>query len=536
MSQDTPLPAPEQHGPLGPLALALSGGGYRAAAFHLGTLRLLDTVGLLPDVVGLSTVSGGTLLGLAWVVSQIDGTPFKTFHEAYSAYLKRTNVIAEALTGLTSDREHGSHAWASLIRSAADVYARPDFLGDRRFGEVLGASGLPLQEAIFNSTEFHTGLDFRFRRSGNPNTILGNNGYRLPRAVAPHIRLADIAAASSCFPGGFEPLVFPQQFHWPEGFPLEAAREALGPKFQDGLPLMDGGIYDNQGIDSLLLAYDRAESPPTLLISDVSTQDPQMYNVPENPTKRGWVTLNGVSWLAWGLLLLALASAAILAWRGFDAVSSGTWAPRDYLLYLVPGVLTAAVATALFWVRARLDDATALLKKQMNLDVWPSFKKLTVPEFSQMLVLRASSLMALTSKVFMKRVRGLVFGRLYQDPRFKNQRVSNLISALTVDRPNLFSRHPWIKPEARLVAQATQACQMPTTLWFTADAQFTTVESTGAATACFVLLRHLLDHHAGQFESPGRPLHELYVRLRQEWAAFNPSNPLPGEPQRSMAA
>ena len=243
------------HGPLGPLAISLSGGGYRAAAFHLGSLRFLDRVGLLRDVVGLSTVSGGTITGMAWVVSQLDGQSFPQFYESYSGWLKRTNVISQAPQGLTSDRDHGSHAWASLICSAADVYARPDLFGDRRFGEVLDAQKLQLHEAIFNTTEFHRGLDFRFRRSANPNTLLGNRDCPLPRAVAKHVRLADIVAASSCFPGGFEPLVFPQQFHWPQSFPLPEALKVLGSGFERGLPLMDGGIYDNQGIDSLLLAF-----------------------------------------------------------------------------------------------------------------------------------------------------------------------------------------------------------------------------------------------------------------------------------------
>ena len=45
--------------------------------------------------------------------------------------------------------------------------------------------------------------------------LLGNANYPLPREVAQHIRLADVVAASSCFPGGFEPFVFPQQFEWP---------------------------------------------------------------------------------------------------------------------------------------------------------------------------------------------------------------------------------------------------------------------------------------------------------------------------------
>ncbi|MCP3138270.1 patatin-like phospholipase family protein [Pyxidicoccus xibeiensis] len=536
MNPESTLPASRQHGPLGPLALSLSGGGYRAAAFHLGTLRFLDGVGLLPDVVGLSTVSGGTLTGLAWVVSQIDGKPFPEFFDAYSAYLKRTNVIGEALTVLTTDREHDSHNWASLIRSAADVYARPDFLGERNLGEVLGAGGLQLQEAIFNSTEFHTGLDFRFRRSNNPGALLGNQNYPLPRSVAQHVRLADIAAASSCFPGGFEPLVFPQQFHWTSEFPLAAALDELGPGFNGGLPLMDGGIYDNQGVDSLLLAFDDSQPPPTLLISDVSTQDTEMYNVPENPTKRGWVTLNGVSWMGWGLFFLTLASAAILAWHGFKTARAGTWELEDSFLYLVPGLLTAAVTAALVWAHRRLADVNVLLQEQLDLDAWPSFQKLTVLEFVQMVVLRGTSLLALTSSVFMKRVRGLVFSRVYKDSRFAGRRMSNLIYALTVNRPRLFAEHPWLQPGPHLVALSQQACQMPTTLWFTDARQFNTLASAGEATVCFVLLRHIVERRQGQYESEGQPLYGLFQRLRKEWAVFNQASRQPEAQRTSVAA
>ncbi|RKG81720.1 patatin-like phospholipase family protein [Corallococcus terminator] len=521
-------------GPLGPLALSLSGGGYRAATFHLGSLRFLDTVGLLPDVVGLSTVSGGTLVGLAWVLSQLEGKAFPEFYEGYSAYLKRTNVIGEALTGLTSHRDHGSHEWASLIGEAAKVYARPDCLGDHHFGEVLDASRLQLQEAIFNTTEFHRGLDFRFRRSNRPATILGNAYAPLPRSVARHVRLADVAAASSCFPGGFEPLVFPQQFHWPQEFPLSAALAELGPGFQGGLPLMDGGVYDNQGIDALLLAFQGSPNPPTLIISDVSTKVPEMYNVPENPTKRGWITLEGIRAMAWGLFFLTLTSAVVLAWNAFQTVRSGTWGFQDVFLYGIPGLLSTAVATALIWTHRRLDDASVMLRKQLDLTLWPSIRKLTVPELTQMVVLRVTSVLALTTKVFMKRVRGLVYGQLYSDPRFKDRRMSNLIDTLTVDRP-LFARHPWLRPQPQLVALATRACQMPTTLWFTEEAQFITLETAGEATICFVLLRHIIEHRAGQYETEGLPLHNLFLRLRKEWEVFNPAS-APQEAQRSVAA
>lgn len=45
------------------IGLALSGGGSRAAAFHLGCLRALSDRGLLPRVRVLSGISGGALLG-----------------------------------------------------------------------------------------------------------------------------------------------------------------------------------------------------------------------------------------------------------------------------------------------------------------------------------------------------------------------------------------------------------------------------------------------------------------------------------------
>lgn len=511
-------PSPAER-PLGPLAVSLSGGGYRAAAFHLGTLRFLNHVDLLRDVVGLSTVSGGTICGMAWVVSELDRKPFTEFYTAFSSYLRETNVIQQALDGLTGDRDHGSTAWASLIRSAADVYARPELFGDRRLAEVLGSDTLQLEEAIFNSTEFHTGLDFRFRRSRSERALLGNRNYRLPREVAQHIRLADIVAASSCFPGGFEPFVFPQHFHWTEQYPLDAALADLGRGFASGLPLMDGGVYDNQGIDSLLQAF-HDSSACTLLISDVSAPNDRMYDVPPNPTSRGWITLSGVRWLAWGLFALALTAAVVLAWHGAEEARVGDWTWQDYLLYLVPGAFTAAVAGALVWARRRLNDANEMLEKTTDVRAWPSFSQLTVPEFTQMVALRVTSLMALTSSIFMSRVRGLVFSQAYSDPNFKGRRISNLIYSLTQEDAALFTAHPWLKPKPHLVSLAQQAEGMPTTLWFTDDKQFYTLEAAGEATACYVLLRHIVKHRAGEYETEGLPLHGLYTRLRREWEVF----------------
>ena len=45
------------------IAISFSGGGYRASAFHLGSLDLLDKVGLRENITMLSTVSGGSITG-----------------------------------------------------------------------------------------------------------------------------------------------------------------------------------------------------------------------------------------------------------------------------------------------------------------------------------------------------------------------------------------------------------------------------------------------------------------------------------------
>lgn len=48
--------------------LCLSGGGYRAAAYHLGALRRLNELGLLAALTEIRSVSGGSVLA-AWVAS-----------------------------------------------------------------------------------------------------------------------------------------------------------------------------------------------------------------------------------------------------------------------------------------------------------------------------------------------------------------------------------------------------------------------------------------------------------------------------------
>src|SRR5689334_15478660 len=58
-------------------ALCLSGGGYRAMLFHVGSLWRLNEMGFLPRLARISSVSGGSItagvLGLKWRSLAFDG-------------------------------------------------------------------------------------------------------------------------------------------------------------------------------------------------------------------------------------------------------------------------------------------------------------------------------------------------------------------------------------------------------------------------------------------------------------------------------
>ncbi|HEX8276857.1 MAG TPA: patatin-like phospholipase family protein [Longimicrobiaceae bacterium] len=519
------------HGPLGPIGLALSGGGYRAAGFHLGALRLLHRAELLDDVVALSTVSGGTLFGAAWVASLLDGRSFAEFDAGFAAFLKRTNVVRMALDGLATHRPHGRPSEPSLIRSAAAVYAAPDFLGGRLLGEVLDSRTLPLDEVIFNSTEFHSGVDFRFRRSANPEAVIGNGNLPLPRGVAARVRLADVAAASSCFPSAFEPFVFPQQFRWPDDFPLarvqaELAKASPGDAatWKEGLPLMDGGIYDNQGIGSLLLSYREAADPPLLLVCDTSPPEPDLYDEPP-AGHRGRLTLRAARLLAWAVFLAAVAS--------FLAVGASAWRDperfglRGALVYGIPMLFSGVVAGAMVWLRGLALQVGRLLKTRVQVrDAWDDLQRLTVREAVRMVELRVTSLVALTSSVFMKRVRGLVYGAAYADDTFRDRMAPALVYSLERGS-RLFADHPWLRPGPALRALAGNACKVPTALWLTdtggdgGEAELRTLADAGYATVCFELLKVVLRDADGRLAAGDPARAALLERLRQLWGEIN---------------
>lgn len=550
LDDETPVPPPDEEGaaeaatpasaavdpakfheqPFDELALTLSGGGYRAAAFHLGVMDMLQRLGLLGSVRVLSTVSGGTYTGMKYALSLAEGVPFEKFYTDFRDFLVNNNVIGDALGGL-QDRPGTPFEgqMPSLIRGAAKCLASPEMFGDKRLAVLLDNETSHLKEISFNATEFSTGNYFRVMRTESEGADIGNDNFDVNRDVARLMRLADIAAASSCFPGAFEPLRFPDDFLWPQD--LEKVRGELGPNFQSCLALMDGGIYDNQGVDSVIRTYKRKGNRVGLvIISDTSQRSP-VSEAPQpadarkprrdplfdfKPEKRrGHVTLRTVNLLLWAAFVLSVLSAAALvgAWVRFDSGSL----LLDVLLYGFPLLLAAGVAVGLFWLRRRWQEAQQSVADLTTIELWPYLKTVTVPEMIYLISGRAKSAMALTSTIFMKRVRDLIYKDIKIYPKYRGREFSNLIYDL--DDTGKFRKDvvEKIEPPESLRQLAREAEGVATALWLKGPEDLKNLIACGQATTCFNLMRYILESRTAQLDLGNTREAEIFVAADKLW-------------------
>lgn len=198
------LPARERHER--DIGLALSGGGSRAIAFHLGCLRALHDGGVLDRVRVVSGVSGGSVMTGLWAYSSDD---FGSFDERVRELLRRGLFWDIVRRGLLSVR--APQTLASTLAAASRLgprsVSRTDALRDALAKRVCGDIPIdgPRRDGVgvvINACDLRTGSAFRFgsRESGTwqLGTIPGNQ-----------IDLATAIAASAAFPRCCRPSIEP---------------------------------------------------------------------------------------------------------------------------------------------------------------------------------------------------------------------------------------------------------------------------------------------------------------------------------------
>lgn len=222
------------------IGIALSGGGFRAMLFHAGSLWRLFELGLLKDATRISSVSGGSIaagvLALAW--RKLDWPSSESFVEHVVDPLR-------ALASQTID-------WPSVIVGMAFPGAVAPMIERAYCRHLFGTATLQdLPDAprfVINATNVKNGRLWRFSKP-----YMGD--WETGRILSPDLSLARAVTASS----GFPPFLSPTTLTIDAQQLIDAAP---GLHSESEVVLMDGGVYDNLGLETIWKNY------RTLLVSD----------------------------------------------------------------------------------------------------------------------------------------------------------------------------------------------------------------------------------------------------------------------------
>ena len=238
------------------IALALSGGGYRAMLFHTGVLIRLNELGLLKQVSRVSSVSGGSIsaayLGLVWKKLVWKDDVAQNFRELYvDDILRFSRSSIDVACGLVGFFTQG---WL-VSRLVSWIYDRALFKG-------ASLQDLPSDDEgprfIICASNLTTGSLWRFSRPYMAD-------WRVGRVERPDFPLSRAVAASSAFP----PVLSPMRLNlgaydvkdWPGPADRSEVRTPVPAFVRSRAVLTDGGAYDNHGLEPV-------DEWPTLLVSD----------------------------------------------------------------------------------------------------------------------------------------------------------------------------------------------------------------------------------------------------------------------------
>ncbi|NOR69815.1 MAG: hypothetical protein GQ532_09015 [Methylomarinum sp.] len=288
------------------IGLALSGGGLRASFFHIGLLAQMAEQGLLKSVAVISTVSGGSIVGALYYLhlkKLLETKPDKEITDQdYIDIIKiievdflkttekniRMSVLADIRKNIKmkeadysrSDRIaelYNEYLYQSVVDNLGNPvemrklkiqplggpdHFHPDENNDDRVAKV------PI--LVLNSTTLNGGRNWQFtaKTMGEPATRKSNiridkkpirlrraTGYQNMVVAQQDFPLGHAVAASACVPALFTPLAVSNLYF------DKNEDEKIVPQ------LVDGGVFDNQGIESLL-----KNNCTRFIVSDASGQ------------------------------------------------------------------------------------------------------------------------------------------------------------------------------------------------------------------------------------------------------------------------
>lgn len=252
------------------IGLALSGGGSRAIAFHLGCLRALHDRGLLSRVSVLSSVSGGSVIAALWAYSDdsfndFDANVTRVLEKGLTkGIIRHTLISPETLKIVGTLATSGiSMLIASLLALLGGLFSSVGWSANplswlsrqisercRRYASRSTAFERSLRHSLFgasrmdevkrenlnvviNASELRTGTAFRYGSKETGCWMLGTL-----KADKPYVSQA--VASSAAFPVLLP--AFDQILEFEKKGKVQAKRVLIS----------DGGVYENLGISCLL--------------------------------------------------------------------------------------------------------------------------------------------------------------------------------------------------------------------------------------------------------------------------------------------
>lgn len=603
--------------PFQSIALCFSGGGFRAAAYGLGVLSYLNRIKintsdaestLLSHVNYIASTSGGTITNLVYssFLYQCKNEElafYKTFAKLYGD-MNGEDLLISAIDKIADDEEWDKAKTSkqrNIINAFAKVYDKKLF--DEETFDVFWRQPLEKEFSVcFNATEFKRGISFRFQHDSDSSIyeLTGNKFIHFDatkKEVFGKLKLADILAASSCFPSGFEPINIPEDFAYKKnkkGNDLSVSELNNALLFEDyngtiapitqPISLMDGGVADNQAVNSAMNADKRKRNKhkhpfDLIMVNDVTSYFMEPYKV-QPETDASWGKKNAEKYLGklkvvgriykqsfiWisALLLLSI-TGLIFAWNN-------TLLSLSYILLGISfvGLVGIAYLTGLKHgnpiVNTLLSGTDKINLKEIikgkigntfSVDVLTKLLSyLRVAKLStlhHLLTARVNSVVTMAVEVNLKHVRRLIYTIFYENKIWDNRRVPNFIYELSFrnirSREERFTKKDETIPASYLTAEdkkllteikneipkiAEEAREMGTTLWFSnsdvAQKKLEKIIVCGQFTTCVNLLEYTLtlirqaEKGKINFDEPVlKSLNELKDRLVKDWELFKES-------------
>ena len=491
------------------IGLTFSGGGYRAAMFDLGTLSFLNYVKmkdgdtLLSHVAALTSVSGGTIPAMKYMLSQAKGQPVEKMVKELYEFLCNEDLMGEALSQMNAERANRD---SSSIKIMAGIYDSRLF-NNATMGDIIdNFDKIPVEDYTALATDFDNSLPFRFRVTSTRSAqtasgasretygVFGNQKHSISRSVVRYITPGEAMACSSCFPSGFEPMMYPNDFK-------VSQRDDLKDKLSSPFGIMDGGLTDNQGIEPVLLAEQRMrkyrddkdrtdKALDLIIISDVASPYMEGY-APSKQAMPKWMgkltmgRLHNYGLIAELVALLLFGLALTLGnsfWLG--------------VMTVILAIVTALNVTGK-WLKGKLFKTitNTFVGNRANF-----ISHLKFASIEAMLMNRAKSLIMMSSEVFLKRMRQLNYGSVYKDKEWFNRLVSTIVYELREGenwekRKNNGTLPDGLEPSKKIQDNTALAASMGTTLWFTDEHKAAGMPEAlladGQYTMCYNLLMYI---------------------------------------------